>query len=157
MTPFQYNVIDGVDTNVHRLEYSMYGIRFGPLAMNGGVLYKKTIHQIFSTSTLDYIFICFKNIDTNVVVELANPIGSSIIFAKVYINKKLNNYDLDITNYEIIYDYKLLPNLNSLEVFFLDKDGYLINFNKLNVNLQMEVHEYVERIKSINTQNGQVM
>jgi hypothetical protein len=64
---------------------------------------------------------------------------------------------LDITNYEIIYDYKLLPNLDSLEVFFLDKDGYLINFNKLNVNLQMEIHEYVERIQSINTHNGQVM
>ena len=170
MTPFQYNV-DGTilqqiskpdsnsgntDTNVLYNEYSIYGNKYGPLAFNG-VLYKKTINQIFSTQTLDYIFVCFKNIDTNVVVELANPIGSSIIFAKVYINKKLNNYDLDITNYEIIYDYKLLPDLNSLEVFFLDKDGYLINFNKLNVNLQLEVQEYVERIQSINTHNGQVM
>jgi hypothetical protein len=155
ITPFQYR-LDDYDKNILQEEYSIYGIRFGPLAFNG-VLYKKTINQIFSTETLDYIFICFKNIDTNVVVELTNPIGSNIIFAKVYINKKLNNYDLDITNYEIIYDYKLLPDLNSLEVFFLDKDGYLINFNKLNVNLQMEVQEYVERIQSINTHNGQVM
>ena len=30
-------------------------------------------------------------------------------------------------------------------------------FNKLNVNLQLEVQEYVERIQSINTHNGQVM
>ena len=168
MTPFQYNInyailnndlrYDGLNTDINVLqnEYSVYGTKYGPLAFNG-ILYKKTINQIFSTQTLDYIYICFKNIDTNIVVELANSIGSNIIFAKLYINKKLNNYDLDITNYEIIYDFKLLPDLNSLEVFFLDKDGYLINFNKLNVNLQMEVHEYVERIRSINTHNGQVM
>ena len=156
MTPYQYNTADPGNIDILKQEYGIYGVRFGPLAYSG-VLYKKTINQIFSTSTLDYIFVCFKNIDTNVVVELANPIGSNIIFAKVYINKKLNNYDLDITNYEIIYDYRLLPNLNSLEVFFLDKDGFLVNFNKLNVNLQMEVHEYVERIQSINTHNGQVM
>jgi hypothetical protein len=168
MTPFQYNINNTIlgdssryvgeetDINLLQNEYSIYATKYGPLAFNG-VLYKKTINQIFSTQTIDYIYICFKNIDTNIVVELANPIGSNIIFAKVYINKKLNNYDLDITNYEIIYDYKLLPNLDSLEVFFLDKDGYLINFNKLNVNLQMEIHEYVERIQSINTHNGQVM
>lgn len=156
LTPFQYNTTITIGENKLTQEYSIYGNKYGPLAFNG-VLYKKTINQIFSTQTLDYIFVCFKNIDTNVVVELANPIGSSIIFAKVYINKKLNNYDLDITNYEIIYDYKLLPDLNSLEVFFLDKDGYLVNFNKLNVNLQLEVQEYVERIQSINTHNGQVM
>jgi hypothetical protein len=156
ITPFQFDTNRNYTSNILSQEYSINTLRFGPLAFNG-TLYKKSINQIFSTSTLDYIYVCFKNIDTNVVVELTNPIGSNIIFAKVYINKKLNNYDLDITNYEIIYDYKLLPNLNSLEVFFLDKDGFLVNFNKLNVNLQMEVHEYVERIQSINTHNGQVM
>ena len=68
----------------------------------------------------------------------------------------VNNYDLDYTNYEVIYDQRLLPNLKDIEIFFLDKEGYLVNFNNLDNNLLLEIHEYVERVKNLNTRNGMV-
>lgn len=99
---------------------------------------------------------CFKDIDSNVLVDQNDPVGDKIIFAKVYVNKNLNNYDIDYTNYEVVYDIRLLPKLEDLTVFFLDKNGYLVNFNNLDNNLMLEIQEYVERVKNINTHNAMV-
>ena len=121
-----------------------------------GKIFKKKINKLFSTDVMDYIFLCFKNIDSKYIVEQNNKIGDKIIFSKIYINKSLNNYDLDITDYELVFDISLLPKLDELEIFFLDKDGNLVNFNNVNINMIIEILEYVERIQNINTHNGQL-
>ena len=105
----------------------------------------------------DYIYLCFKNIESNITVEQNSNIKNDIIFAKIYTKiKDINNYYLDYTNYEIIFDLNLLPRLSELEVYFLTKSGNLVNFNNLDINFQLEIHEYVERVKNINTHNGMV-
>jgi len=164
--PYQYNtsrdeismITNSIETkNINEIinYYDIYPSRVGYIAENG-IIYKTQVNKPFSTDILDYIYVCFKNIDSNIIVDQNNPIGNKVIFAKVYINKKLNNYDLDYTNYEVIYDLSLLPRLTELEIFFLDKEGYLVNFSNLDNNLLLEIHEYVERVKNINTRNGMI-
>lgn len=135
--------------------YDIYPSRYGFIA-DSGTMYKTTIEKPYSTEITDFIYVCFKNIDSNVVVEQNNPIGEKVIFVKVYVNKNFNNLDVDYTNYEVIYDQQLLNKLSEVEIFFLDKAGNLINFHNLDNNLQLEVQEYVERIKTINTKNAMV-
>lgn len=136
-------------------QYDIYPNRYGYMATNG-VVYKPLINRPYSTDTLDYIFMCIRNIPTDFILEQNNMIGNHIVFAKIYINKATNNYDLDITNYEIVYDISLLPNLDSLEVYYIDKGGNLLNFNNIDNNFVLEIHEYVERVKTINTKNAMV-
>jgi hypothetical protein len=153
--PYQFNTTRNSFPNEIINYYDIYPSRYGFIS-DTGEIYKSVINTPYSTDTLDYIYVCFKNIDSNVLVDQNDPIGDKIIFAKVYINKELNNYDVDYTNYEVIYDLRLLPNLKNIEVFFLDKKGYLVNFNNIDNNLMLEIHEYVERVKNINTRNGMV-
>ena len=136
-------------------QYDIYPNRYGYMATNG-VVYKPLIHRPYSTDTLDYIFMCIRNIPTDFILEQNNMIGNHIVFAKIYINKAINNYDLDITNYELVYDVSLLPNLDSLEVYYIDKGGNLLNFNNIDNNFVLEIYEYVERVKTINTKNAMV-
>jgi len=150
--PYQYNV---QHTNMIIDNYDIIPSKIGYITRSGKI-YKKKINKLFSTDVMDYIFLCFKNIDSKYIVEQNNKIGDKIIFSKIYINKNLNNYDLDITDYELVFDVSLLPKLDELEIFFLDKDGNLVNFNNVNINMIIEILEYVERIQNINTHNGQI-
>lgn len=150
--PYQYNVSN---SNMIIDQYDLIPSKIGYIARTGNI-FKKKINKLFSTDIMDYIFLCFKNIDSKYIVEQNNKIGDKIIFSKIYINKNLNNYDLDITDYELVFDISLLPKLDELEIFFLDKEGNLVNFNNVNINMIVEILEYVERIQNINTQNGQL-
>ena len=134
--------------------YDVFPSKFGFLA-NDGIVFKKTINQPLSTNTYEYIYLCFKNIESTVIVEQENQIGNYTIFAKVYKDNDKNG-NLDYTNYEVVYDLQLKSKLNNIEVFFLDKNGNLVDFNNIDVNFQLEIYEYVERVKNINTKNGMV-
>jgi len=135
---------------------NIFPSKYGYIA-DEGMIYKKKIYKPQDVKVNDYIYLCFNNIETNIVVEQNNSIGNNIIFAKIYTKiTDLNNFFLDYSNYEIIFDLNLLPSLYELEVFFLTKTGNLVNFNNLDVNFQLEIHEYVERVKNINTHNGMV-
>lgn len=150
--PYQYSV---TNSNMIIDNYNIIPSKIGYITRSGNI-FKKKINKLFSTDIMDYIFLCFKNIDSKYIVEQNNKIGDKIIFSKIYINKNLNNYDLDITDYELVFDISLLPKLDELEIFFLDKEGNLVNFNNVNINMIVEILEYVERIQNINTQNGQL-
>ena len=102
------------------------------------------------------MFICINNIDNDIVVEQQNTIDNKIILAKVYINKQINNIDLQVRHYEIVFDMKLLPSLEELEIIFLDKNGNLVNFNNTDNNFTLEVSQYLERVRNINTKNGMI-
>jgi len=134
--------------------YDIFPSKYGFLA-NEGIIFKKTINQPLSTNTYEYIYLCFKNIESTVVVEQDNQIGNYTIFAKVYKDNSRNS-NLKYTNYEVVYDLQLKSKLSDIEVFFLDKNGNLANFNNIDVNFQLEIYEYVERVKNINTKNGMV-
>ena len=58
--------------------YDIYPSKFGFLA-DSGIIYKKTINQPLSTKTYDYIYLCFKNIESDVVVEQDNNIGNNTV------------------------------------------------------------------------------
>ena len=105
---------------------------------------------------MDYIFLCINNIDSNFIVEQQNTINNKIILAKIYINKALNNIDLQVRHYEVVFDIKLLPSIEELEIIYLDKNGNLVNFNNIDSNFTLEVSQYLERVKNINTKNGMV-
>jgi hypothetical protein len=128
---------------------------YGSLSKNATV-FKKKIYKPFSTDVLDYMFICINNIDNDIVVEQQNTIDNKIILAKVYINKQINNIDLQVRHYEIVFDMKLLPSLEELEIIFLDKNGNLVNFNNTDNNFTLEVSQYLERVRNINTKNGMI-
>jgi len=153
-----FNQVQGVDTTVSSY-YNIYPIKFasmyGSLSKNATV-FKKKIYKPFSTDVLDYMFICINNIDNDIVVEQQNTIDNKIILAKVYINKQINNIDLQVRHYEIVFDMKLLPSLEELEIIFLDKNGNLVNFNNTDNNFTLEVSQYLERVRNINTKNGMI-
>ena len=154
-TPLQ---IDNLIFNPNEIinYYDIFPSKLGYLA-NSGIVFKKKINQPVNTKIYDYIYLCFKNLESNTTVEQNNNIGNNIIFAKIYTKiTDLNNYFLDYTNYEVIYDLNLISQLTELEVFFLDKSGNLVNFNNLDINFQLEIQEYVERVKNINTKNAMV-
>jgi hypothetical protein len=154
-TPLQ---IDNLISNPNEIinYYDIFPSKLGYLA-NSGIVFKKKINQPVNTKIYDYIYLCFKNLEGNTTVEQNNNIGNNIIFAKIYTKiTDLNNFFLDYTNYEVIYDLNLISQLTELEVFFLDKSGNLVNFNNLDINFQLEIHEYVERVKNINTKNAMV-
>jgi len=135
---------------------NIFPSKYGYIA-DQGMIYKKKINKPQDVKVNDYIYLCFNNIETNNIVEQNNNIGNNIIFAKIYTKiTDINNFFLDYSNYEVIFDLNLLPSLYELEVFFLTKTGNLVNFNNLDVNFQLEIHEYVERVKNINTHNGMV-
>lgn len=154
-TPLQIN--NNIQNPNEILEYyDIFPSKFGYLG-DEGVIYKKRIYKPQDINVNDYIYLCFKNIESNITVEQNSNIDNDIIFAKIYTKiKDINNYYLDYTNYEIIFDLNLLPRLSELEVYFLTKSGNLVNFNNLDINFQLEIHEYVERVKNINTHNGMV-
>jgi hypothetical protein len=151
-TPLQQNNTKDEDNEIVNY-YDIFPSKYGFLA-NDGIIFKKTINQPLSTNTYEYIYLCFKNIESTVIVEQENQIGNYTIFAKVY--KDNVNINIKYTSYEVIYDLQLKSKLNDIEVFFLDKKGNLVNFNNIDVNFQLEIYEYVERVKNINTQNGMV-
>lgn len=155
--PYQYNPSDiNSKQDVPVINYyDIYPTKFGSLA-NYGTLYKKKIHKPMSTATLDYIYLCFKNIDSKIILGQNTEIDSHIIFAKIFVGDKQHK-TFASTDYEIIYDTKLLPKLEEVEVFYLDKFGNLVNFNNLDTNLMLEIYEYVENINSINTRSGMVI
>jgi len=157
----RFKEVDGLRSTFKRSnmevieQYDIYPNRYGFMATNG-TIYKPKINRPYSTDTLDYIFMCIRNIPTDFVLEQNSQIGNHVVFAKIYINKSLNNYDLDITNYEVVYDISLLPSLDSVEVYYIDKVGNLLNFNNVDNNFVLEIQEYVERVKTINTKNAMV-
>jgi hypothetical protein len=154
-TPLQ---IDNLIFNENEIinYYDIFPSKLGYLA-NSGIVFKKKINQPVNTKIYDYIYLCFKNLESNTTVEQNNNIGNNIIFAKIYTKiTDLNNFFIDYTNYEVIYDLNLISQLTELEVFFLDKSGNLVNFNNLDINFQLEIQEYVERVKNINTKNAMV-
>jgi hypothetical protein len=151
--PLQYNNSKNENNEIINY-YDIFPFKYGFLA-NKGILFKKTINQPLSMSTYEYIYLCFKNIESNVVVAQSNQIGNYTIFAKVY-KDNTKNGNLDFTNNEVVFDLQLKSKLNDIEVFFLDKNGNLANFNNIDINFQIEIYEYVERVKNINSKNGMV-
>jgi len=154
-TPLQiYNIIENPNEIIDY--YDIYPSKFGYLG-DEGIIYKKRIYKPQDINVNDYIYLCFKNIKSNITVEQNSNIDNDIIFAKIYTRiQSLNNFYLDYTNYEIIFDLNLLPKLSELDVYFLSKNGDLVNFNNLDINFQLEIYEYVERVKNINTHNAMV-
>jgi hypothetical protein len=144
-----------LDANLVSSNYSIYPIKYGFLS-NSATIFKKNIFKPFSVDVLDYIFLCINNIDSNFIVEQQNTINNKIILAKIYINKALNNIDLQVRHYEVVFDIKLLPSIEELEIIYLDKNGNLVNFNNIDSNFTLEVSQYLERVKNINTKNGMV-
>jgi hypothetical protein len=142
-------------TNLVTSNYCIFPIKYGFLS-NTGTIFKKNIYKPFSADVLDYIFICINNIDSNFIVEQQNTINNKIILAKIYINKTINNIDLQVKHYEIVFDIKLLPSIEELEIIYIDKNGNLVNFNNIDSNFTLEVSQYLERVKNINTKNGMV-
>jgi len=133
--------------------YDTYPSKYGFLS-NTGYIYKKTINQPLTTSTNNFFYLCIKNLDSDVIVDQNNPIGNYIIFGKVYQGDIFNEYKFK--SYDVIYDIKLRSRLEELELFLLDKDGNLVNLNNLDYNLELEIEEYIDKIKNINTKNGMV-
>lgn len=142
-------------TNLITSNYCIFPIKYGILGFNATV-FKKNIYKPFSADVLDYIFLCINNIDSNFIVEQQNTINNKIILAKIYINKTLNNIDLQVRHYELVFDVKLLPSIEELEIIYIDKNGNLVNFNNIDSNFTLEVSQYLERVKNINTKNGMV-
>ena len=142
-------------TNYVTSNYCIYPLKYGVLSSTG-TIFKKNIYKPFSADVLDYIFLCINNIDSTFIVEQQNTINNKIILAKIYINKALNNIDLQVRHYELVFDIKLLPSLEELEIIYMDKNGNLVNFNNIDSNFTLEVSQYLERVKNINTKNGMV-
>ena len=141
--------------NLVTSKYCIFPIKYGVIS-NRATIFKKNIYKPFSADVLDYIFICINNIDSNFIVEQQNTINNKIILAKIYINKAINNIDLQVRHYELVFDIKLLPSLEELEIIYIDKNGNLVNFNNIDNNFTLEVSQYLERVKNINTKNGMV-
>ncbi len=133
--------------------YDTYPSKYGFLA-NTGYIYKKTINQPLTTATNTFFYLCIKNLDSDVIVDQNNPIGNYIIFGKVYQGDIFNEYKFK--SYDVNYDQKLRSRLEDLELFLLDKHGNLVNLNNLDYNLELEIEEYIDKIKNINTKNGMV-
>jgi hypothetical protein len=142
-------------TNIVTSNYCIYPIKYGLLS-NNATIFKKTIYKPFSVDVLDYIFMCINNIDSNFIVEQQNTINNKIILAKIYIDKPLNNIDLQVRHYDLVFDVKLIPTIEELEIIYLDKNGNLVNFNNVDNNFTLEVSQYLERVQNINTKNGMV-
>lgn len=136
-------------------KYDIYPIKYNSIGSEGTV-FKKNINKPFSADIQDYIFLCINNIDNNVITEQQNAINNKIILAKIYINKDINNIDLQVRHYEVVFDLKLLPSIEELEILYIDKNGNLVNFNNLDNNFTLEISQYLERVKNINTKNGMV-
>ena len=153
-----FNQIEAANSDASS-NYNIYPIKYGSLygSLNkNATIFKKKIYKPFSTDVLDYMFICINNIDNDIVVEQQNTIDNKIILAKVYINKEINNIDLQVRHYELVFDMKLLSSLEELEIIFIDKNGNLVNFNNTNNNFTLEVSQYLERVRNINTKNGMI-
>ena len=142
-------------TNIVTSKYCIYPIKYGILC-NNATIFKKTIYKPFSVDVLDYIFMCINNIDSNFIVEQQNTINNKIILAKIYIDKPLNNIDLQVRHYDLIFDVKLIPSIEELEIIYIDKNGNLVNFNNVDNNFTLEISQYLERVQNINTKNGMV-
>jgi hypothetical protein len=142
-------------TNIVTSNYCIYPIKYGLLS-NNATIFKKTIYKPFSVDVLDYIFMCINNIDSNFIVEQQNTINNKIILAKIYIDKPLNNIDLQVRHYDLVFDVKLIPSIEELEIIYIDKNGNLVNFNNVDNNFTLEVSQYLERVQNINTKNGMV-
>jgi hypothetical protein len=154
-TPMQY---DNTYTNSNEIieYYDIYPSKYGFLA-NNGYIYKKTINQPLTARTNDFFYLCIKNLESDVYVSQNNAIGNYIIFAKVYqeMNDNFNSF-YKFKSYDLIFDQKLKSKIDELEVFLLDKLGNLVNLNNLDYNFELEIHEYIEKIKNIDTKNGMV-
>ena len=142
-------------TNIVTSNYCIYPIKYGLLS-NNATIFKKTIYKPFSVDVLDYIFMCINNIDSNFIVEQQNTINNKIILAKIYIDKPLNNIDLQVRHYDLVFDVKLIPSIEELEIIYIDKNGNLVNFNSVDNNFTLEISQYLERVQNINTKNGMV-
>lgn len=154
-TPMQY---DNAYTNANQIieYYDIYPSKFGFLA-NNGYIFKKTINQPLTTRTNDFFYLCIKNLESDVHVGQNNVIGNYVIFAKVYQdNDENSNSFYKFKSYDLIFDQQLKSKIDELEVFLLDKLGNLINLNNLDYNIEIEIHEYIEKIKNIDTKNGMV-
>jgi hypothetical protein len=136
-------------------QYSIIPVKYEYLS-KAATVSKKQINKPLNTDVLDYIIMCVNNIDGNYVVEQQNMIDNKIMLAKIYINKSTNNYDIQIRDYEVVFDMRLLPSIDELDIIFLDKTGNLINFNGLDNNFTLEVSQYVEKVRNIDTKNGMV-
>jgi hypothetical protein len=56
----------------------------------------------------------------------------------------------------LVFDVKLIPSIEELEIIYIDKNGNLVNFNNVDNNFTLEVSQYLERVQNINTKNGMV-
>jgi hypothetical protein len=53
------------------------------IVTTSGILYKQKVNKKFKANYLDYVYLCFPNLQTNVQSDSANKIGNNFIFAKI--------------------------------------------------------------------------
>jgi hypothetical protein len=143
-------------TNITSQYYDIYPIKFTSLIGSNAKVNKNKIYRPYNTNTLDYIFMCIDKLNGNSVVEENNKVDQRQILARIYLQGTLNNINFQVKAYEVVYDYSLLPKLTDLEVYFVDRNNNLINFNDINNSFTLEIVQFAEKVKNISTKNGMV-